>query len=227
VTVMYDEKRGEPRKSPSVSRDKQGDCVGCNRCVQVCPTGIDIRQGIQMECIGCTACIDACDEIMHKVKKPEGLIRYKTLTEKKIRWFRPRVLTYGVLLLGSIAGLALALGLHSDLRVEFLRGKDIPFQTIEKPDGSWVQNHFVLRVENDGQEPIKVKVEQLPGVEIVLPENPIALEVRGKKDLPLIVAAPFHKFTSHGKLDVDVVLSYGKHLKTRTLPLLGPYRIEK
>jgi polyferredoxin len=180
-----------------------------------------------MECIGCTACIDACNEIMRKVKKPEGLIRYKTLTEKKVRWFRPRVLTYATLMLGSIGGLALALGLHSDLRVEFLRGKDTPFQVIERPEGTMVQNHFVLRLENDSQAPMQVQVEQPAGVDIVLPENPIALGVHDKTDLPLIVAASPEKFTSYGKLEVAITLTYGQQKKTQILPLLGPYRIEK
>jgi hypothetical protein len=123
--------------------------------------------------------------------------------------------------------LALALGLHSDLRIELLRGKDLPFQTIERPEGSWVQNHFVLRAENDSQEPMQVQVEQPAGVEIVLPENPITLGVHEKKDLPLIVAAPLSKFTSIGKAEVSIALTFGRQKKVQKLPLLGPYHLEK
>ncbi|RYG63166.1 cytochrome c oxidase accessory protein CcoG [bacterium] len=79
--VAYDLKRGEPRRGTAPSPSAQGDCVNCLRCVQVCPTGIDIRRGLQMECIACTACIDACDEVMTKVDKPLGLIRYTTERE--------------------------------------------------------------------------------------------------------------------------------------------------
>jgi len=83
MSVIYDYNRGEPRKDPAVSKDKQGDCVNCRRCVEVCPTGIDIRRGIQMECIGCTSCIDGCDVIMTEVKKPLGLIGYHSNVENK------------------------------------------------------------------------------------------------------------------------------------------------
>src|SRR5215212_1028949 len=79
----------------------QGDCVSCNRCVQVCPTGIDIRQGLQMECIGCTACIDACDDVMTRLHRPQGLIRYDSQSNfdgTRTRWIRPRTILYFVLL---------------------------------------------------------------------------------------------------------------------------------
>ena len=72
INVGYDYPRGEPRGTKGKA---EGDCVDCRRCVQVCPTGIDIRNGLQLECIGCTACIDACDDIMTKVERPKGLIR--------------------------------------------------------------------------------------------------------------------------------------------------------
>ncbi len=90
-----------------------GDCVACNRCVHVCPTGIDIRQGLQMECIGCTACIDACDDVMTRLHRPRGLIRYDSqnaFAGRTTRWLRPRTILYGVLLLigASVATWALS-----------------------------------------------------------------------------------------------------------------------
>ena len=97
INVGYDEKRGEPRGAKGKA---EGDCIDCRRCVQVCPTGIDIRNGLQLECIGCTACIDACDDIMTKVERPNGLIRYDSfngLAGKKRRILRPRLLAYGLL----------------------------------------------------------------------------------------------------------------------------------
>src|SRR5215212_5069203 len=85
----------------------QGDCVSCNRCVQVCPTGIDIRQGLQMECIGCAACVDACDTIMDKLQRPRGLIRYSSLNGlmgKRTKLIRPRIILYIVLMaMGAVA----------------------------------------------------------------------------------------------------------------------------
>ena len=99
VIIGYDEKRGEPRGK---ARDKNaGDCVNCSRCVQVCPTGIDIREGLQMECIGCAACIDACNAIMDKLKRPRALIRYDSmqgLSGNKKRILRPRIFLYTVLM---------------------------------------------------------------------------------------------------------------------------------
>jgi cytochrome c oxidase accessory protein FixG len=98
LVIGYDKKRGEPRGK--VSDPNAGSCVSCNRCVQVCPTGIDIRNGLQLECIGCAACVDACDDIMTKVKRPKGLIRYdswKGFNGGKTRFVRPRTIFYSVL----------------------------------------------------------------------------------------------------------------------------------
>ncbi|MEY4940159.1 MAG: hypothetical protein RIQ93_1894, partial [Verrucomicrobiota bacterium] len=109
LVIGYDGARGEPRRHTGDARKpadtllpKSGDCVDCDRCVQVCPTGIDIRQGLQMECIGCTACIDACDDVMTKLHRPKGLIRYDShasFTGGRTRWWRPRTFLYGALLL--------------------------------------------------------------------------------------------------------------------------------
>lgn len=104
MVIGYDASRGEPRGK--VGTPDAGACIDCNRCVQVCPTGIDIRHGLQLECIGCAACIDACDEIMVRVKRPKGLIRYDSfagLGGRATRWFRSRTLVYGVLLLVGAA----------------------------------------------------------------------------------------------------------------------------
>ncbi len=227
VTVMYDEKRGEPRKASTVPKDKQGDCVACNRCVQVCPTGIDIRQGIQMECIGCTACMDACDEIMAKVNKPFGLIRYKALTENKIKWFRSRVLFYAAIMCGALLGLAIALVVHSSLRLEILRGKDTPYVMIEQEKEKWVQNHFLLRAENTGSEQMEVLVNLPSGIRLILPENPILLNPGAKRDIPLIVEMPFSQMQPLGKMEIPVSLTQKQDDRIKTvdkkIPFLGPY----
>jgi cytochrome c oxidase accessory protein FixG len=105
LSIGYDARRGEPRGK--LGTPEAGACVDCNRCVQVCPTGIDIRHGLQLECIGCAACIDACDEVMARVKRPAGLIRYDSrhgFEGKATRWLRPRILLYTALaLLGAAA----------------------------------------------------------------------------------------------------------------------------
>ncbi|MGZ3806167.1 MAG: cytochrome c oxidase accessory protein CcoG, partial [Pseudobdellovibrionaceae bacterium] len=128
LAVVYDQERGEPRKGKVETNkkqgDKQGDCVNCNRCVQVCPTGIDIRKGLQMECIACSACVDACDEIMTKIKKPKGLIRYDTLDHSKISLTKPRSLIYMALILISLIGLTYNISTREKAQVFILRAKE-------------------------------------------------------------------------------------------------------
>lgn len=150
LTVGYDKRRGEPRgKAADKEKNPEavGDCVDCKRCVVVCPTGIDIRNGPQLDCIGCTACIDACDEVMDKLHRPRGLVRYDSLNgldgDKK-RIVRPRVLAY------ALAGLALfsagtcAFRARKDFVANVLRVQGAPY-TLE---GDTVRNAFELHVVN-------------------------------------------------------------------------------
>lgn len=136
--VTYDKVRGEPRGSRSRKVDHKaaglGDCVDCSLCVQVCPTGIDIREGLQYMCIGCGACIDACDQVMDKVKYPKGLIRYTSeramlegLNEKSARshLFRPRVLVYGGIILALVIAFVSSLAMRNPLRVDVIRDRGV------------------------------------------------------------------------------------------------------
>nr|WP_241546824.1 cytochrome c oxidase accessory protein CcoG [Thiohalobacter thiocyanaticus] len=116
LIISYDEARGEPRGSRKRSDDRAekglGDCIDCTLCVQVCPTGIDIRNGLQYQCIGCAACIDACNDVMDKMDYPRGLIRYTTqnrLEGKPVHVLRPRTLVYGLILLALLGGLVYAI----------------------------------------------------------------------------------------------------------------------
>ena len=145
MVIGYDVARGEPRGK--VGTAGAGDCIACSRCVHVCPTGIDIRQGLQMECIGCTACIDACDDIMTKVKRPTGLIRYdsqKAFTGGRTRWLRPRTLLYGLLLLvgASVATWALTTVRPANFGVTRMTGA--PYVI----DAAAVRNQFLVRIVN-------------------------------------------------------------------------------
>lgn len=224
INVMYDEKRGEPRKG-AVTNGAKGDCVSCFRCVQVCPTGIDIRNGVQMECIGCTACMDACDDIMQKVNKPKGLIRYKALTDKKVRWFRPRVLGY--LAAFSLASIALitTLILHSSLRIEVLRAKDQPYQLIQnEAQVPFVRNHFILRLENKGHEENILKVEVLNDHKMVLPENPIHLNSGEIKNIPFFVETPVDHFDTYGRAYMELSIQGKNESKKTKVPVLGPFK---
>ena len=152
ITVAYDFNRGEPRKNALHVDQKHGDCVNCYRCVRVCPTGIDIRRGTQLECIACTACIDACDEIMVKVGKPKGLIRYTTLEQLKtlkLPKFHIRPYIYAAILLGLMSALGLLLHNRKPVDVTLVRAIDFPYQEIKRESQpSEMVNRFKLKVHN-------------------------------------------------------------------------------
>jgi len=153
LAVLYDEKRGEPRKNPAIPPNKQGDCVACNKCVQVCPTGIDIRKGIQMECIACTACMDACNDIMDKVGKPRDLIRYNSESGHygKIKTFRAWMYL-GIIFIGAVA-LIYQLSHRNFYQAIILRGKDMPYTiTQDENQQPILINHFRLHLKNQAYE---------------------------------------------------------------------------
>lgn len=148
VTVAYDYKRGEPRGRAKKGEDRAvGDCVDCKRCINVCPTGIDIRNGIQLECVACSSCIDACNDIMKKLKKPTGLIRYDSLNgieTGKRRVVRPRLFLYAFfMLLGGMVMLMAFMNLksfHGD--VQRMSGSNY----VSNDDG--VRNLFSYEIKN-------------------------------------------------------------------------------
>ena len=171
LVITYDAYRGEPRGSRSRSADPKaaglGDCVDCGICVQVCPTGIDIRQGLQYECIGCAACIDGCDQVMDKMGYARGLIRYSTenaierrYAESKIMThvFRPRVLVYGAVLLAVILALLTALYLRSPLKVDVIRDRAVLVREVE--DGL-IENVYRLQIMNTDERPHRYRIDVL------------------------------------------------------------------
>lgn len=204
ISVVYDQQRGEPRKnSVAAENTKRGDCVSCNRCVQVCPTGIDIRNGIQMECIGCTACIDACDEIMVKVHKPKGLISYNVSTpQTKINYLRPRILAYSFLIMACLLGLTLSLSQREPFSIVLLRGTDSPYQL--SPDGL-VINHFKLNIHNQSHEP-QTFIVSLPSqalaqsIQLVMPSIHHELSAGASKEIHLFIRFPQQILDERGKV---------------------------
>ena len=153
MLVAYDAKRGEPRSTPQAKilsklhGSQLGDCVNCYRCVQVCPTGIDIRRGLQMECIACTSCIDACDEVMQKLNKAPGLIRYNS--SQLFRRIPLRSIFYLSICLLSFVSLIFALQSAQAIDIEVLRAKDQPYTVQTMPNGEViVTNHFKLNLSN-------------------------------------------------------------------------------
>ena len=153
LIISYDAARGEPRGSRQRSDDYHakglGDCIDCTLCVQACPTGIDIRNGLQYQCIACAACVDVCDTVMEKMNYPKGLVRYTTQHELEQgaarRIFRPRVIIYAALLTAITVALAAAVLLRVPLALDVLRDRNALFR--ETADG-WIENVYTLKIMN-------------------------------------------------------------------------------
>lgn len=171
VVVAYDHVRGEPRARLKKNQTRQaGDCIDCRLCVQVCPTGIDIRDGTQMECVNCTACIDACDEVMDKVGFERGLVRFasQTIIEEKGQFrFTPRILAYTAVLVGLLSILGFSLMNRSDVETTVLRTKGMMFQRM---DDGYISNLYNLQIVNKTTETYSVglSVEGFPEARVKL-----------------------------------------------------------
>ena len=178
LVITYDEERGEPRGTRKKNIDPRsvgkGDCIDCGICVQVCPTGIDIRDGLQYECIGCAACIDACDQVMDKMNYPRGLIRYSTENALKKHWgrkeillhvLRPRTLIYGAVLVLVSLAFVWGLAARDPLRVDIIRDRSSLGREIE---GGFIENVYQLQVMNMTEAPraFQLAVSGMPGVRI-------------------------------------------------------------
>ena len=198
VIIGYDEQRGEPRSKVSESG---GDCIDCRRCIDVCPTGIDIRNGLQMECIGCTNCIDACDEIMDKIDKPRGLVRFDSsrgFETGKSRFFRPRFYIYAVALLALLALFIVRAGSRESFHVTTMRSQGMPY-TI---DGGVIRNLYTLHLQNKTDESkvyfLTSADDALAGiadVSYIIPQPRIALRPLADQQLTLFAAMPKANYT--------------------------------
>lgn len=192
MIVSYNPNRGEPRGSRKRNEDPKsvglGDCIDCNMCVQVCPTGIDIRDGLQYECIGCALCIDACDSIMEKMNYPKGLISYTTeqnLEGSQSHIVRPRTIGYGVALVIMIAAFAVKLGLRSEIEFEALRDRGALFQTNTR---GFIENSYTLALVNksDEQRTFEIAVEGIPGIGLI-GKTQVTLQAAEVRNLPTVV----------------------------------------
>lgn len=230
--VAYDVARGEPRAHATKNRDpKAGDCIDCSACVQTCPTGIDIRNGLQMECVHCTQCIDACDEIMTRVGKPTGLIRYSSqddLAGKKRRLLRPRTVLYPAVLLMLVGGLVTALAVKAPADITVLRGLGAPFT--EEADGR-IANQVRVKITNrtGGPATYRMRFDNLTAdlapaqVTIVAPENPMTVAAGATRATSIFFILPRTAFRHHGERDMMLVFSDGAGYEERVpFRLLGP-----
>ncbi len=237
VVIAYDFVRGEPRgklRKGQADSDapKQGDCIDCKLCVQVCPTGIDIRNGTQLECINCTACIDACDAVMDKIGKPRGLIRYDSYNgivkgEKKI--LTPRVIAYTVVLGLLILGNILLLSHRSEVETLLLRAQGQLYQRVEE---NYISNLYNYEVINKTEEDMPVSFrltesdrEKLPGIRfrIVGENQPVAKAGKAVKGV-MFIDIPEDQLKSRKTVLHIEVISDGKIVDQAKTTFFAPIR---
>jgi cytochrome c oxidase accessory protein FixG len=221
LIVGYDAKRGEPRGQ---GRSGGGDCIDCKACVIACPTGIDIRDGLQLECITCAQCVDACNGVMRKLKKPEGLIRYASQawfqSGKKPRWLRPRTVAYPLVLLTLLSALVIIGQKQTrSAEVTVLRGIGAPFAE----RGALVQNQLRIKIHNrsDADGAFEIQLQNAGNSQLVLPENPVRIAGGKHATATVFVMSERGLFTS-GTRDVEVVVQSEQFEGRFPYRLLGP-----
>ena len=213
IVVAYDYVRGEPRGHQKKSEPEKsfGDCIDCYACVRVCPTGIDIRNGTQLECVNCTACIDACDDIMVKVNKPKGLIRYESeenIAHSKKTKFNWRIAGYSFVLIALLSVLAIMLATRDDVDARILRTAGQLYQ--QMPDGK-ISNLFNIKLANKTRHdvPVQLKLENIQG-EIQVVARELVVPKESFFQTPFFV-----------KIDSSLIL------KRKTPIVLGVYQGDK
>ncbi|MCW8845296.1 MAG: cytochrome c oxidase accessory protein CcoG [Gammaproteobacteria bacterium] len=204
LVISYDVERGEPRGSRKRGIDYKtqglGDCIDCTLCVQVCPTGIDIREGLQIDCIACAACVDACDEVMDKVGYSRGLVRYTTenALEKKETWvLRPRLIVYGVILMALIAGFAYAVGHRMPLVLDVIRDRNALYRMTNH---GMIENVYTLKIMNmdTAAHRYTLEVDGLSGIHLDLDTDNITVESGEVATLAARVRVPENGMTESG-----------------------------
>jgi cytochrome c oxidase accessory protein FixG len=202
LIVTYDDARGEPRGARSRKADPTalnlGSCVDCSLCVQVCPTGIDIRKGLQYECIGCGACVDVCDTVMDKMGYARGLVKYTTENAMKLGWtqsqtlrhiLRPRVLIYATILGGVVLAMLVSLSLRTPFKVDVVRDRGVTARVVS---GGKLENVYRLQIMNatESLQHYKIGVSGLAGLS-VSSEDVVEVKSTEARWVAVRVQAPF------------------------------------
>ncbi|MGB0259326.1 MAG: cytochrome c oxidase accessory protein CcoG, partial [Coraliomargarita sp.] len=223
IVIGYDEGRGEPR-GPA-KKEGVGDCVDCTRCVQVCPTGIDIRQGLQMECIGCANCIDACDTIMDKLGRDKGLIRYDSLNGlkgQKKRLLRPRIFLYFALMLVGATAFTLSASRIRSANLNVVRMQGLPYIVNDET----VRNQFMARIINKTSSTQNYQIvtssEVFTDYTVQLSEDQTAIKTMGEEVRPVIITVDRSVYQGSFPLDISILNEDGKTIMTRKIEFLGP-----
>ena len=227
IVIAYDNIRGEPRGllKKGEARTNSGDCIDCNLCVDVCPTGIDIRNGIQLECINCTACIDACDFVMDKINKPRGLVRYASINsiEKKKKFsFTPRSFAYTAVLVVLTGLLSFLMATRSDFSINILRTPGLLYQ--QQPGGK-VSNIYDLNIVNKtfDKTELNLKLENIEG-EISIIGNDLIIKPQEIIDAKIMIILSNDNIT---RLNTPIEIGVYQNdvlIKKIETTLLGPVK---
>ena len=233
IVVAYDFVRGEStngrfkfKKGEDRDKEGKGDCIDCGACVDVCPTGIDIRNGTQLECVNCTACIDACDDIMLSINKPKGLVRYASIEniEKKEPFkFTPRLIAYSAVLGLILSAFVMLLSLRSPVEATILRSQGTTFQKIE---GGKMQNLYSYKIINKTTEEIhaKFEIDGLDAAQITLVGKAPVVPKGGSAEGALFIIIDEAEITKYKtKIKVNVIGENGV-LTTVKTTFLGPMK---
>ncbi len=229
LIVAYDHVRGEARKKVKqrTTNDGSGDCIDCHACVTTCPTGIDIRDGLQLECINCTQCIDACDQIMDRIGRPRGLIRLssqraiETSTRSRTHLIRPRTVAYPAIIVLLVGLMGFIVQSKGTADVTVLRQLNAPFVLT---DDSAVRNQLRIKVVNRAPSE-RTYTMSIPGVDagqILAPQFPLRVAEDDVITTPVFVTLPINRFDD-GRLDIVVKVEDGEGFSTEVpFVLLGP-----
>lgn len=233
IVVAYDWLRGEPRgrrRKPTPEEPKVGDCIDCKMCVHVCPTGIDIRNGTQLECVNCTACIDACDDIMVKINKPKGLIRFasfNSIQEGIQHLITPRVIGYSVVLLALVSILSFTLATRSDVETTMLK---VPGTLFQRTDDGFLTNLYTIEFVNKTFDPmtLELRPESPSSASLVLPEGTsIQLPPEELVKRMCLVKLPADEVNEARTLVTIGVYKEGQLLEKVKVKFIGPVKLKR
>jgi cytochrome c oxidase accessory protein FixG len=226
TVIAYDYVRGEPREKLRKNQERRaGDCIDCHQCVQVCPTGIDIRNGTQLECVNCTACIDACNNIMDLIAKPQGLIRYaseENIADSKPARFTGRMKSYTVVLLLLIGGCGTLLVSRSNVEATILR---TPGMLYQQKDKNHISNLYNISVINKTTRRLPITLKLLaPQGTIRLVKEGLVLPEQGLAAGVFFADIPRQALRGTSTEITIGVYSGNRLISTETTRFLGPGR---